>query len=191
MHKGINMVVIRKNHVVAGQDVASQNSSNTKNHLTESQENIVKDNERRESASKDSNSQNNGYTAENINWSENIVERGKDLLSSEASSVATAAAIIVGAALIEVELIPGLVIGAGAILLSKVFPELTSYIRPLVKGAVRAGFSATHKVRQIIAETSEQVSDLVAEVKNEQEPSIKQETVDSSNLPVANELPRH
>jgi len=185
------MVVIRKNNIAVNQDVELQNSSNIKNHLAETKENKVKDSEHRESASKDSSSQNNGYTAENINWSENIVERGKDLLSNETSSVATAVAIIVGAALIEVELIPGLIIGAGAILLSKIFPDLTSYIRPVIKGAVRAGFSTTHKVRQIIAEANEQVSDLVAEVKDEQQPVLKKENLDSSNSAVATELPRY
>jgi hypothetical protein len=98
-----------------------------------------------------------------------LIARGKDLLSGEAGGVATAAAIVVGAALIEVELIPGLIIGAGAILLGKLFPEMSSYVRPMVKGAVRAGFSMSQKVREVVAEASEQVHDLVAEVKHEQE----------------------
>lgn len=103
-----------------------------------------------------------------------LVDRGKDLLSGEAGGVATAAAIVVGAALIEIELIPGLVIGAGAILLGKLFPEMGGYVRPVVKSAVRAGFSATQKIREIMAEANEQVHDLVAEVKHEQEQSAKQ-----------------
>jgi hypothetical protein len=97
-----------------------------------------------------------------------LIGRGKDLLSGEAGAVGTAAAIVVGAALIEVELIPGLIIGAGAILLGKLFPELGGYVRPLIKGAVRAGFSASQKAREVMAEASEQVQDLVAEVKQEQ-----------------------
>jgi hypothetical protein len=98
-----------------------------------------------------------------------LVARGKDLMAGDTSSVVTAAAVVVGAALIEVELIPGLLIGAGAILLGKFFPELGAYVRPAVKGAVRAGFSITQKVRELVAETSEQVHDLVAEVKHEQD----------------------
>ena len=97
-----------------------------------------------------------------------FVGRGKDLLAGEAGAVGTAAAIVVGAALIEVELIPGLIIGAGAILLGKLFPELTGYVRPMIKGVVRAGFSASQKAREVMAEASEQVQDLVAEVKQEQ-----------------------
>jgi hypothetical protein len=98
-----------------------------------------------------------------------LVAQGKDLVSGDVASVATAAAIVVGAALIEVELIPGLIIGAGAILLGKLFPEMGIYVRPAIKGAVKAGFFMTQKAREVIAETSEQVHDLVAEVKHEQE----------------------
>jgi hypothetical protein len=99
----------------------------------------------------------------------NLIARGKDVLSGEAGGVAAAVAIGVGAALIEVELLPGLIIGAGAILLGKMFPELGGYVRPAVKGAVRAGFALTEKAREIMAEANEQVHDLVAEVKHERE----------------------
>ena len=97
-----------------------------------------------------------------------MVARGKDLVSGDATSVATAAAIVVGAALIEVELIPGLIIGAGAMLLSKLFPEMSGYVRPAIKGALRAGFVMAQKAQELMAETSEQVHDLVAEVMLEQ-----------------------
>lgn len=101
-----------------------------------------------------------------------LVDRGKDLLTADAGSVAAATAIVVGAALIEVELIPGIIIGAGAILLGKFFPELGSYVRPAIKGALRAGFSISQKAREAMAEASEQVHDLVAEVKHEQEEPV-------------------
>lgn len=97
-----------------------------------------------------------------------MVARGKDLVSGDATSVATAAAIVVGAALIEVELIPGLIIGAGAVLLGKLFPEMGDYVRPAIKGALRAGFVMAQKAQELVAETSEQVHDLVAEVMLEQ-----------------------
>lgn len=97
-----------------------------------------------------------------------LVARGKDLVSGDNTSVVAAAAIVVGAALIEVELIPGLIIGAGAIVLGKLFPELGDYVRPAIKGALRAGFVLTQKVQEVVAETSEQVHDLVAEVMHEQ-----------------------
>ena len=96
-----------------------------------------------------------------------LIARGKDLVSGENSSLIAAAAIVVGAALIEVELIPGLIIGAGAILLGKLFPEMGDYVRPAIKGALHAGFVFTQKIQEVVAETSEQVHDLVAEVKHE------------------------
>jgi hypothetical protein len=110
-----------------------------------------------------------------------LVARGKDLVSGDAASVAAAATIVVGAALIEAELIPGLIIGAGAILLGKLFPEMGAYVRPAIKGALRAGFFMTQKAREVMAETSEQVHDMVAEVKHEQD----QPKADKKAAPVA------
>lgn len=125
--------------------------------------------------------------------SSTLIARGKDLLAGEAGGVATAAAIVVGAALIEVELIPGLIIGAGAILLGKLFPEMSSYVRPVLKSAVRAGFSMSQKAREVLAEANEQVHDLVAEVKHEQEPppqSAKQNRA-ASKVQAATGVPVH
>jgi hypothetical protein len=98
-----------------------------------------------------------------------FLARGKDVLSAEVGGVATAAVIGIGAALIEVELIPGLLIGAGAILLGKMFPEVASQARPMLKGVVRAGLAAGQKLREVMAEAKEEVHDLVAEVKHERE----------------------
>lgn len=111
----------------------------------------------------------NGRTTDNDHAqpSATFAERGRDVLSGEAGGLATAAAIGVGAALISVELIPGLLLGAGAILLGKMFPELGSYMRPAVKNLVRTGFVVTQKARALAAEANEQARDLVAEVKHE------------------------
>ena len=85
--------------------------------------------------------------------------------------IATVAAIGLGAALIEAELIPGILIGIGAMLAPKFFPRLGNAIRPLVKGAVKATYALADKTRELAAETSEQFQDIVAEVKSEAEPS--------------------
>lgn len=85
--------------------------------------------------------------------------------------VATVAAIAIGAALIEVELIPGILIGVGAMLAPKFFPKLGTALRPMVKGAVRAGYALVDKTRELAAETGEQFQDIVAEVKSEQQPA--------------------
>jgi hypothetical protein len=120
-----------------------------------------------------------------------LMARGKDMVGGDAASVATAAAIVVGAALIEVELIPGLIIGAGAILLGKLFPEMGAYVRPAIKGAVRAGFFMTQKAREVMAETSEQVHDLVAEVKHEQDQPKGVKKSHPVTKPVGDPQPTH
>ena len=86
--------------------------------------------------------------------------------------IATVAAIGIGAALIEVELIPGILIGIAAMLAPKLVPQLGSALRPLVKSAVRAGYAMVDKGRELAAETSEQLQDIVAEVKAEHEAAL-------------------
>ncbi len=120
---------------------------------------------------------------------DHLIGRGKDLVSGDATSVAAAAAIVVGAALIEVELIPGLIIGAGAILLGKLFPEMGGYVRPAIKGAVRAGFYMTQKAQELMAETSEQVHDLVAEVVHEQKQPQAGKTMKPVPEPASGSVP--
>ena len=88
-------------------------------------------------------------------------------LDREGPSLATAALVGVGAAIIEPELIPGLLIGAGAVLVPKLLPALGNMVRPLVKGVVKAGYSTTMRVREAAAELGEQVEDIVAEARAE------------------------
>ena len=170
------MVVVKKNNALDQDSTEALKLNGVRNRISKvhatakakSADNAPSDSTKTSSKTED-------YLSTAANWRDNLTERSKDLLSTEASSVATAAAIVVGAALIEVELIPGLIIGAGAILLGKLFPEATKYVRPAIKGAVRAGFSATNKIRQIVAEANEQVNDLVAEVMHEKNQPKKNE----------------
>lgn len=90
-------------------------------------------------------------------------EGGNDL----GAKVATVAAVGVAAALIEVELVPGILLGAAAVLAPSVFPNLNNGLRPLVKSAVRAGYAMAGKTRETLAEASEQFQDILAEVKAE------------------------
>ena len=95
--------------------------------------------------------------------------------------LATVAAIGIGAALIEVELIPGILIGIGAMLAPKLVPQLGTALRPLVKSAVRAGYALVDKGREMAAETSEQLQDIVAEVKAEHEHAAMKATPESNS----------
>lgn len=84
-----------------------------------------------------------------------------------ASKAATVAIIGLGIALIEVELIPGMLLGVAAVLAPTLFPKIGRAIRPLVKGAVRAGYAMAEKARETVAEAGEHLQDIVAEVKSE------------------------
>jgi hypothetical protein len=77
--------------------------------------------------------------------------------------IATIAVIGVGAALISAELIPGMLIGIAAAFV----PGLGSKMRPLIKSTIRAGYSAVQKTKEMVAEASEQMQDVVAEARNE------------------------
>ena len=71
--------------------------------------------------------------------------------------------------MIEAELIPGIAVGAGAVLLGMMFPQVRRAMRPVLKTAVRAGMAVTDKAREMAAEAGEQVQDVIAEVQSERE----------------------
>src|ERR1700687_2899941 len=64
------------------------------------------------------------------------------------SRLATVAAVGIGVALIEAELIPGMLIGVGAMLAPKLLNRFGSGLRPLVKGAVRAGYALVEQAKE-------------------------------------------
>jgi hypothetical protein len=84
------------------------------------------------------------------------------------NKMATVAMVGLGVALIEAELIPGMLIGVAAMLVPDLFPRLGRTVRPLVKGTIRAGYAMVDRARETMAEAGEQVEDMVAEVKAEQ-----------------------
>jgi hypothetical protein len=83
------------------------------------------------------------------------------------SKLATVAAVGIGVALIEAELIPGMLIGIGAMLAPNLLNRFGAGLRPLVKGAVRAGYALVEQAKETMAEASEQYQDIVAEVHSE------------------------
>jgi hypothetical protein len=107
--------------------------------------------------------------AEQHNHGSNMTETDGDGENSFSSKVATAAIIGLGAALIEVELIPGMLIGAAAVLAPSLFPKLGIVLRPLIKTTVKAGYALAARTRETMAEAGEQFQDLVAEAKAEAE----------------------
>lgn len=67
-------------------------------------------------------------------------------------------------------LLVGIAIGVGATLAAKTFaPAFRDAGRPLAKAALKSGILAFEKTRETLAEWSETVEDLVAEVRSEME----------------------
>ena len=104
--------------------------------------------------------------AKENNGATNADQSTADKMSSR---IATVAAVAVGVALIEVELIPGMLIGVAAMLAPKFLPGLGKTMRPLMKTAMRAGYAAIEKTKEVLAEASEQFQDVAAEARHEQD----------------------
>jgi hypothetical protein len=94
------------------------------------------------------------------------IENGASPLGSK---VATVALVGLGAALIEVELIPGILLGVAAMMAPDIMPKLGRILRPMVKGTVRAGYAFAEKTREFVSEAGEHMDDIVAEVRSEKE----------------------
>ena len=108
----------------------------------------------------------NGHVGDEAHLGPEVENFGEDVKSNDV--VAKAATIVVvgaGVALISAELIPGMLIGVAAAFLPGIGPKL----RPLFKSTVRAGYSAVRKTREMVAEATEQMHDMVAEAKAEHE----------------------
>jgi hypothetical protein len=84
------------------------------------------------------------------------------------AKAATIAVVGVGVAIVSAELLPGMLIGVAAAFL----PGLGPKMRPFLKSTVKAGYSAVRKTREMMAEASEQVQDMLAEAKAEDVPPV-------------------
>ncbi|MDQ6666357.1 MAG: DUF5132 domain-containing protein [Acidobacteriota bacterium] len=86
-----------------------------------------------------------------------------------ANRVATVAAVGIGVALIEAELIPGMLIGVAAMLAPNLLPRIGNALRPFIKGAMKAGYAVVEKTKETVGEANEHMQDIVAEVKSERQ----------------------
>jgi hypothetical protein len=80
------------------------------------------------------------------------------------ASAFTVGVVVAGAALIEAELIPGIIVGAAAMLAPKYLPKIGASFQPLVTGTIRGVYKAARKTREAFAEAQEHVHDIMAEV---------------------------
>jgi hypothetical protein len=107
----------------------------------------------------------NGHVEVLTPEAEQLDQLGETKNSDIVGKAATIAVIGVGVALISAELIPGMIIGVAAAFLPGIGPKL----KPLFKSTVRAGYSAMRKTREMMAEASEQMQDVVAEARADHE----------------------
>ena len=91
--------------------------------------------------------------------------QGPQLMSR---SMLTTGALIGVAALIQPELLVGMAVGAGIAMASSWLPDLVGgTVRPLVKTAIKAGYTAATMAREMVSEATECVLDIVAEARSE------------------------
>ena len=89
-------------------------------------------------------------------------------------TVATVVVVAAGAALFEAALLPGLVLGVAAVAAPKYLPKLAGALNPLFKSTVRGTSKFAQKSKEMFAEAHEQVNDIVAEVKAENDGVAKE-----------------
>lgn len=96
-------------------------------------------------------------------------ETADEATESVIATVATIGVVGVGVAVFEAALLPGVVLGAAAVLAPKFVPQIGSALKPLFKSTVRGAYKISQKTREFVAETHEHVQDIVAEVDAEVE----------------------
>jgi hypothetical protein len=84
------------------------------------------------------------------------------------AKAATIGVVVVGAALIEAALIPGIVIGVAAALAPKFLPKLGERLQPLFHSTVRGAYKLGRKARSAVGEAQERMHDIAAEVNAEE-----------------------
>jgi hypothetical protein len=96
------------------------------------------------------------------NGSEPVTEEKKDN-KEVIATVATIAVVGVGVALVSVELLPAVLLGAAA----AIIPGMGDKWRPWFKKTVKASYSAVRKTREMVAEAGEHIQDAIAEAKTD------------------------
>jgi hypothetical protein len=89
------------------------------------------------------------------------------------TAVATVAVVAVGAAVFEAALLPGIALGVAAVAAPKYLPRLGAALNPLFKSTVRGTYKLAQKSKEMFAEAHEQVNDIVAEVRAEDDAASK------------------
>jgi Heavy metal associated domain 2 len=86
----------------------------------------------------------------------------------------TVGAVAVGAALVEVALLPGIALGVAAMVAPKYVPKLGAALTPMLRSSVRGAYKFSQKAREVVAEAKEQVND------GQRSASLRSTNMDSS-----------
>jgi hypothetical protein len=89
-----------------------------------------------------------------------------EIAGETTTSFVTTALVLGGIALLQPELMAGMAVGAGIVLLSGHMPKVTEALRPALKAAVEVAYSAA----EVVARATEELQDMVAEARAEHEP---------------------
>jgi hypothetical protein len=84
------------------------------------------------------------------------------------TEVATIGVVAICAAVVSVELIPGLALGVAAALAPRFLPKMGGSVQPLFNSTVRGAYKLGRKARSAFGELQERVEDITAEVKAEE-----------------------
>jgi hypothetical protein len=130
----------------------------------------------------------NGHAdSERPNTTQSASSEGSDQAPNGTDEVVTAAAAVgvvaVGAALFEVALLPGIALGVVAMLAPKYVPRVGPALSPMFRSTVRGIYKFGQKTNEMVAEAKEQVQDIVAEVKAEDDVKADEEAKAATDAP--------
>lgn len=96
-----------------------------------------------------------------------VVTSAVEVLGQERTrtELATAAVVGLAAVIVEIELLPGILLGVAAMMIPKLFPGLPELGRPLIKSTIGLGYKAMAQAQQLVAEASDRAQDMLAEIK--------------------------
>ncbi len=84
------------------------------------------------------------------------------------AKAATLGVVVVGAALLEAALIPGIILGAAAVFAPKYIPKLGERLQPLFNSTIRGAYKLGRKARSAVGDAQERMHDIAAEVTAEE-----------------------
>jgi len=96
---------------------------------------------------------------------DDIEGQGGDELVATAVTVGI---VVIGAAIIEAALVPGIIIGVAAAWAPKYFPKWGERLEPLFHSTVRGAYKLGRKARSTVGEVQERMHDIAAEVNAEE-----------------------